>query len=202
MLFIPRKFREASSNETGFKPFYGSNFCEIFDNHAPLTVLRYTLWTHLIEYRCCILMVRERSLLKEVAVDRRNHRGRLPAPCLLSRSRRCTPRRTRTRKVRSEIRLILFGEVLRSVSDCLMHCAASKPSRSRRDRGNWYWLRVRPSGLTSDTQDDYIIFHRQLSPTSPATVMIYRWIIARAAVPSPREYEFPSTHREFNALEP
>jgi len=80
VLFIPRKFREASSNETGFKPFYGSNFCEIFDNHAPLTVLRYTLWTHLIEYRCCILMVRERSLLKEVAVDRRNHCGPSSSP--------------------------------------------------------------------------------------------------------------------------
>lgn len=111
----------------------------------------------------------------------------------------CAQRKARTTKVRREICLILFGEALQSVSDCLMHSAAVKLSRMPRDRGNGYWLRVRPSGLTSDSQNDYIIFHRELFRTLPVTVMIYRWIIARAvaapARPLPggiRTYELAS----------
>lgn len=192
-LFIPpfrRKFREASSDETGTESFYGGNFCEISDDHAPLTVFEVHFMN--ASYRisllyCCILMVTSAlSLLKEVTevIDRRNRCGSSSIPVVLISTVNAHREEHRTRKVRSEIRLILFGEALRSVSDCLMHSAEAKPSRTRRDRRNWYWLLVRPSGLTSDTQDDYIIFHYELSRTSPVTVMIYRWIIERAVVPS------------------
>lgn len=84
VLFIPRKFREASSDETlAAKSFYGSNFCEIFDNHAPLTVFE----VHFTDasYRISLLHINgsKRSPLKEVAVDRLNHRRSfIPVPSI------------------------------------------------------------------------------------------------------------------------
>ncbi|CAL1688405.1 unnamed protein product [Lasius platythorax] len=69
-LFIPpfrRKFREASSDETGTESFYGGNFCEISDDHAPLTVFEVHFMN--ASYRisllyCCILMVTSALSLK------------------------------------------------------------------------------------------------------------------------------------------
>lgn len=154
-----RKFREASSDQVGTKSFYGGNFREISDDDdAAFDSLRGTLWTHVTEYRCCTLLHINgyERFLKGRCEGRSVEPMRLlrssSIPVILVSSRIVDTWEARTGKVRSEICLILFGEALRSVSDCLMHSTTAKLSRTPRDQRNWYWLRARPSGLTSDLQ--------------------------------------------------
>lgn len=64
-----RKFREASSDQVGTKPFYGGNFREISDDDAAFDSLRGILYERMLwstaAARCCILMVTSASLKDE-----------------------------------------------------------------------------------------------------------------------------------------
>lgn len=188
------KFREASSDETGTKPFYGSNFCEISDNHAPLTVFE----VHFIDasYRISLLHINgyERSLLKEVAVvDRRNRCGSslFLSPVVLDAHREEQERG----KLGAKFVLYCLGRHSGAspIVSCILQRRSHREPRSARSGKLILALSSTESGL--NFRHAGWLYHlppRQLSRTSPVTVMIYRWIIVCAVVVlSPRGVRIP-----------